>query len=359
MRFTKIGHYYLLVLTMIFFVGFRREVNPLLLLSGVMLGAFWINFFIPRWTMKGLTIHISLPEFFLPGEKGEYRLELSSKSRTGLVGVWLQAMPKEGKVRLERAHEYTPQRGLQRRALVYSVTFSKRGAYEFLPVCAYCDYPFGFLVAQKTFETDEIAAHKFWVFPKLTDVPPDIYDNIVGGSSMEESPSIQNSFERRSIGEFAGLRVWTTGDLWRRIHWRASARHEQLLVQNFDAFHAPSVFILADFRGAQPEQFEENVSLAASILRDVYQETVRSTARNGIIKLCILGDKRIDLDTRTTDDFYLDAMRAFALIQLPTQKENADTSDVDFEEARFLEEFQDGGVLRLDFGTEALAHKTS
>ena len=77
----------------------------------------------------------------------------------------------------------------------------------------------------------------------------------------------------QSGDELYGLRPFQRGDDPRRIHWRSSAHHDELIVRQFEEFSHTHTTVLLDTRSAQQgarsssERFEAMVSAAASICR--------------------------------------------------------------------------------------------
>ena len=89
------------------------------------------------------------------------------------------------------------------------------------------------------------------------------------GSSFD---AVRRSPMAQSGDELYGLRPFQRGDDPRRIHWRSSARHDELIVRQFEEFSHTHTTVLLDTRGAvgpevQNERFEAMVSAAASICR--------------------------------------------------------------------------------------------
>ena len=80
----------------------------------------------------------------------------------------------------------------------------------------------------------------------------------------------------QSGDELYGLRPFQMGDDPRRIHWRSSAHHDELIVRQFEEFSHTHTTVLLDTRFAlwdqesrfgDGERFEAMVSAAASICR--------------------------------------------------------------------------------------------
>lgn len=90
------------------------------------------------------------------------------------------------------------------------------------------------------------------------------------GSSFD---AVRRSPMAQSGEELYGLRPFQRGDDPRRIHWRSSAHHDELIVRQFEEFSHTHTTVLLDTRLAQlgnaadRERFEAMVSAAASICR--------------------------------------------------------------------------------------------
>jgi len=87
------------------------------------------------------------------------------------------------------------------------------------------------------------------------------------GVGSERSRSSRGQME----GEFFGLRDWRHGDSQRWIHWRTSARRDQLAVREFEQQHDPLLALVLDLwipKLAEPadlETVELAISFAASV----------------------------------------------------------------------------------------------
>jgi uncharacterized protein (DUF58 family) len=79
----------------------------------------------------------------------------------------------------------------------------------------------------------------------------------------------------RVTGEFLGVRGWQHGDTKRWIHWRASARHDQLVVkqyeqrQNHDAAILLDLYCSANKMAQYANDIELAISFAATLASDI------------------------------------------------------------------------------------------
>lgn len=105
------------------------------------------------------------------------------------------------------------------------------------------------------------------VYPAVLPVKP---PPRLPGSTFD---AVRRSPMAQSGDELYGLRPFQRGDDPRRIHWRSSAHHDELIVRQFEEFSHTHTTVLLDTRTAQlgteaeRGRFEAMVSAAASICR--------------------------------------------------------------------------------------------
>ncbi len=105
------------------------------------------------------------------------------------------------------------------------------------------------------------------VYPAMYPIGP---PTRLPGSSFD---AVRRSPMAQSGEELYGLRPFQRGDDPRRIHWRSSAHHDELIVRQFEEFSHTHTTVLLDTRSAQlgtdaaSQRFEAMVSAAASICR--------------------------------------------------------------------------------------------
>jgi uncharacterized protein (DUF58 family) len=106
-----------------------------------------------------------------------------------------------------------------------------------------------------------------------------------GAASARPQPSGQRYPRAGAGSDLLALRRFAPGDSHRMIHWKASARQQQLLVRQFSA-ESQQVFALWVRTPAEvwtrPEQFELLVGFAASLAEDLFRAgRLRTLSLNG------------------------------------------------------------------------------
>jgi len=150
----------------------------------------------------------------------------------------------------------------------YETTLHRRGRYRFDGLWLYCRYPFGLTRHGILYPAEQ----EVIVYPRLVPVrtPP----------SMQ--PRSQGDRERPEKGfgfSLYGLREYQEGESSRFIHWKTSAKWDQLMVKEFEDEQRRHVILLFENRGNPnllfDEPFEAHVSEAASLaahfIRDGWQ----------------------------------------------------------------------------------------
>lgn len=148
----------------------------------------------------------------------------------------------------------------------YAVRAPRRGIHTVGPVRLTITDPFG-LVRRRTALG---GASRLVVTPAVTPLAPLPRSDGPGGSGMTASPA------RMGAGsDDAAARPWLPGDSMRRIHWRATAHRDELMVRQEEAESAPRATVVLDRTAARwapaagrpgaDADFEAAVSLCASV----------------------------------------------------------------------------------------------
>ena len=180
--------------------------------------------------------------------------------------------------------------------LDYELEPTRRGIYEIGPLSVESGDPFGLAVGF----AELTQTHTLVVTPRVVELP--------GAGSLRQAGDGSSTIVQRAVtGSEDDLmtREYRRGDALRRVHWRASARHGELMVRQEEPRNQPEARIVIDTRsdgyddlglfgldtgGAEPEseQFEWAVSLVASIGEHLthtgYSVTVLETAGRQLLQ---------------------------------------------------------------------------
>jgi uncharacterized protein (DUF58 family) len=266
------GWWYLLLLAVVFAWAMLREANLLLLVAGLMCGPVACSWWLLRTVFRGVGVRRTLPRAAYAGQAVAVEVEL----RTGRKrrGTW--ALVVTERVRRDDARRgpaqraavlfsYVPAGATCRRA--YRGRFAERGRYRFGPLEVSTRFPFGLLRRRMTVDR----RHALTVYPRLGRLTS------AWNARHRDAPHGRRGGGRpgRAPGEFCGVREWRPGDSIRRVHWRSTARHGEVVVCQFDQRRSRDLVVLVDlWQPGRPgpedlEEVERAVSFAATVVADV------------------------------------------------------------------------------------------
>lgn len=147
---------------------------------------------------------------------------------------------------------------------VVDTRLTRRGLYDWGPLCITSTDPFGLFHLRREFG----GRQQILVYPPVVDLP-----------HFQAPPANlpgEGRFRRRThyvTPNASGIRQWAPGDAFNRIHWRSTARTGELMVKTFELDPASDIYVILDLErrvhaGRGDESTEEYaVRAAASIGR--------------------------------------------------------------------------------------------
>ncbi len=142
----------------------------------------------------------------------------------------------------------------------YSLPTQRRGVLRIGPLLLTCTDPFELASAtSQAAGTVEVT-----VFPHVDRVEPTVLTTGNDPLAGSEHPDVVG----RRGDDFYALRPYVVGDDLRRVHWRSTARHDDLMIRQEEIPWQGRVTVLLDNRPRRcsPEVFERMVSAAASVV---------------------------------------------------------------------------------------------
>jgi uncharacterized protein (DUF58 family) len=141
-----------------------------------------------------------------------------------------------------------------------------RGVYSLDDVRVSTTYPFGLLTAERLFPQRH---QELIVYPRWHDVAPLPSPQSYARSAMTEVVASR----QRGWDEFVGVREQRPGESVKHMHWRATARHNRLMVKEYETLTTPGMLIVLPQQpsfetGTAPHScFEYAIELAVSLAR--------------------------------------------------------------------------------------------
>ncbi len=311
-RICRQGWYYLAVVLLIFAGALFRQVNLLLILSGIIMSPLVLGWLLAWRTINRLTVRRLLPGQATAGETLTVAYVVSNPRKR--LGAWALVC-EDSAVRENEANAAAePLRvlfphigaGAQRRGVVRGV-LARRGIYRFGPLRITTKFPFGLFAAQRVFAEPQ----SILVLPRLGRLNP----AWTARRRAALAGSHQRAVRRGSDGDFFGLREWNRGDGLRRVAWRAAAKRGCPVVRDLEQSHSRDAALLLDLSqpgGPQAESaalVERAVSFAATVAADLCR-------RGGGTLWLLTTDARFPPLAGATSGLLLkDAMERLALVE--------------------------------------------
>ena len=146
----------------------------------------------------------------------------------------------------------------------------ERGRYRFGKITLSTRFPCGFFRSSVDLDVET----EMIVLPKI--------GTLAAGWMTRQHEASETMLHRRHrpsrvTGEFLGVRGWQHGDTKRWIHWRASARHDQLVVKQYEQHQNHDAAILLDLYcpSDQTPQFADDIELAVSFAATLAADIIR------------------------------------------------------------------------------------
>jgi uncharacterized protein (DUF58 family) len=155
------------------------------------------------------------------------------------------------------------------------VRCAKRGVFELRDASVSSSYPIGISTLRSTWKTQPTHVT---VFPRVYPVirfplPPS--SARASGELERPSPSVGQELIRE-------VREYRTGDNPRHIHWRSSARHDRLMVKQFDAIATSETWIVLDLDPASHDQKSDSLERAIEIAATLASYLIGKGLRCGL-----------------------------------------------------------------------------
>jgi uncharacterized protein (DUF58 family) len=291
-RLTREGMQVMFLALFVMVGAVLRDVNLLIILAGTLLATLLIQWRVCAKTLYGLTTNRRLPRSMHARKPFDIELNISNPKRW--LGTWLVLaqdrlvhVPSNTAIR-------TNSQGIGllypsippncTRVQKYRCVVQRRGLYRFLGTELTTRFPMGLMRGI----LPPLGGGTFVVQPAIGRLLPGWQD------LFEVHESAANHRRTRSMsdeGDFFGLRAYRHGDSPRWIHWRSSARRDELVVKQFQREDSRELVVLLDlFRGPsrskeERESQQKSEDLAVEFVATVTQQI--ATSNIGLITVAI------------------------------------------------------------------------
>ena len=302
------------------------HIVPLLAITVFLLVLAVVSWLWSRRSLRGLSCQLTLSQDrVFPGEKIDLAFEVTNGKRLFLPWLEIEA---ELPYRLTTGQLKSPSRyAKERLRWVSSISGGQRVSWKYNLECkARGDYQLGPLRLR--------SGDIFGLFPREMILPRFapllVYPRIVPVDKLN-LPLRELTGEvaiARSIYEDAshtmGARDYQHGDPFKRIHWKASARHTQLQARQYESTTGLNLLLVFDVYGfsQQPEENEELFELAVTTVASLAYKAHRENAPVGLIANAV---PEVHIPVGSSHSQFLLLLEALARIQpraeLPLNKQ--------------------------------------
>jgi uncharacterized protein (DUF58 family) len=258
----------LIVLAGLFFlIAWNREVNLLYGMFALVAATVIVAVILPRCALNGIQASRTLPFAAFEGEEVEVRVTLENRGRVSRFMVEaVDAIPAAAPHEREPLVFAASIPGRARRDFAYRLACYKRGHYTVGPLRLRSAYPLGIAWSER--EGDR-SVPSLLVYPSMFEVPS--FPLLAAGTLV--SSGVESMERAGGSDDFFGTREYRQGDSLRHIHWPSTARHDRLIVKEFEVRASTEMTLILDLHreanaGEEREStLEYGVRIAASLAR--------------------------------------------------------------------------------------------
>ena len=291
-RFTREGIQVLFMAIFVLLAAIMREVNLLIILAGTLLATLLIQWRVCAKTLIGLSTYRRLPRSM--HSRKEFEVELVIRNPKKWLGAWLVLAQDRIKfVSVDVASDQISQGiGLLYSSIApsstriqrYRCTVQRHGKYQFLGTELTTRFPFGLLRGIMPHNGGDT----FIVQPaigKLTSSWLELLGIRTANARLRQIRALSDE------GDFFGLRAYRAGDSPRWIHWRSSARRDELMVKQFQQADSRELIVLLDlfpssnFNQLQRDSHQKHEELAIEFVATLASHIASSNF--GVITVAI------------------------------------------------------------------------
>ncbi len=231
---TREGAIYLVVLMFIAAGALLRNINLLILMTGIMVAPMLIGWRISLAMLKRLRLKRTLPKICFAQQPFEVNWEAKNERPT--LSTWQLVLRDQCTRVISTPSAQRPEmvriqfpviRPSESVFQTYKACVDTRGEYEFGPVVIRTRFPFGLLQAVLEVSAKETV----FVAPALGNLTTSwdrrLLSKASGTSAVKRKRGLVDD-------EFFALRSWRSGDSLKQIHWRTTAKYAHPMVKQFD-----------------------------------------------------------------------------------------------------------------------------
>jgi uncharacterized protein (DUF58 family) len=262
-------HRLLWALTVVsFFIAWNRGLALLYGLFSLLAALLLISYFMPGLQMRHIRVTRRCKGDFTAGQQGSIAYRVTAPGARYQVELM---EPLEFAEIREQRFFFNKISGQSACSLQFQCLH--RGCFRLGDLHLASAYPFGIIQFSRQIPVEPV---EVLVFPRVVELPrlpePLTADATTWGD--------QRLPRKGGRDEFTTVREYSRGDELNRVHWPVTARHQKLMVREYEKTDRPAVLIVLDCNhqfnvGQEPvTTFEFAVSIAASMIRSAGREGI-------------------------------------------------------------------------------------
>ncbi|MDA0834351.1 MAG: DUF58 domain-containing protein [Planctomycetota bacterium] len=304
------GMIYLMIMVVLFTGAMLGRSNLLLLVFAMMVGPFVLNGWLTFSMLTNNRVFRRLPRRALAGEVTSVEIDLTNQKR--YLASWLMAVQdhiENGNECLDATVMFTRVPPKDSRTSYYRMRLMQRGRYVFGPLDLSTRFPLGMVERGLIIRHDD----ELLVHPRIGRLTPQWKREHLAASEI-----ITRQQMRRGIfeDEISRIREFRNGDNPRAIHWRSSARKNELMVREYQQSRNYDLAVYLDLwqPGSPSDADRERVELAVSFCATVCVEFMKQS-RSASLRLMAAGEKPADWSGEASSALVEPVLDILALIQ--------------------------------------------
>ena len=315
-RITKAGYVAIGLILLLFVIslvvsakGLYERVNLLYAMITVAFSMMIISVYIGFFNIKSIVISRRLPSGISSGEIFDVWVKVFNTSKfmpkfaIHVVDRYKNSQGKffeyDGYCLNLRANKYAN--------MLFSMSLVNRGLYEFDEITFESSFPFGLI----KFSTKIRIHDEILIYPKIA--------KIIEKSNMQTgifSASQMNMKTGKTFhDEYFGVREWNPGDSLKFIHWKLSAKTQELQVREYLEESFPPVLLILDSYVIKEKDFQALES-AISVIAGFARAFSLKGWRFGVLS------ENLDIDVGSGHKHYLQILKNLAMYQPSRQSKS-------------------------------------
>lgn len=272
------GRYYCLIMFVCFVGALLGRSNTLMMVFSLMLGPFIINTWAAFTMLQHLAVERELPGRVMAGESFTVEVRLTNKK--SWLSIWMMRVTdllssREEKMTADVHFPRVPPSGTGHQR--YRCLLTQRGRYDLGPVTVHANFPFGLIERGIVLP----AYDSLLVYPRIGRLHPNWRRRLLQAQELvSEMRPRSGPFD----DDFHKLREYRAGDDPRSIHWKTSARRNELMVREYRESRDRSLVVLLDawIPSVGTEDDRRRVELGISFAATACLDQLKRSREGGI-----------------------------------------------------------------------------